>query len=319
MNDAILAEDKHVPMYEQLKKDFQVEYVAGGATQNSIRVAQWMLQQPDVTTFIGSAGPKTCAFGKTLKDVASKDGVKTLYYESTKQTGTCAVLVFENERSLAANLSAANEFQYSFMQTAEVKQAVEKAQIMYSAGFFLTLPEGPKSAMEMAQKAAKENKVYCLNLAAPFIAQFFHAQLVELMPYADILFGNESEALQFAQTAGFENPTDLKQVAHKIACMPKQNGRRGRVVVITQGQDPTIVFAEGKCTTYPVSLVKKALLVDTNGAGDAFVGGFLSRLALAEVGNQEWDLAECVRAGQYASRLVIQQSGCKMPASGDFV
>merc|ERR1711865_628521 len=46
MNNAILAEPKHVEMYKELVDKFQVEYVAGGATQNSIRVAQWMLQIP---------------------------------------------------------------------------------------------------------------------------------------------------------------------------------------------------------------------------------------------------------------------------------
>lgn len=44
LNDQILAEDKHVPMYKELAAQSEVEYIAGGATQNSIRVAQWMLQ-----------------------------------------------------------------------------------------------------------------------------------------------------------------------------------------------------------------------------------------------------------------------------------
>lgn len=39
-NDAILAEDKHIPMYQELVEYFPVEYIAGGATQNSIKVAQ---------------------------------------------------------------------------------------------------------------------------------------------------------------------------------------------------------------------------------------------------------------------------------------
>lgn len=49
LNDQILAEDKHVPMYRELAAMGDVEYIAGGATQNSIRVAQWMLQ-------VGTAG-----------------------------------------------------------------------------------------------------------------------------------------------------------------------------------------------------------------------------------------------------------------------
>lgn len=42
LNNAILAEDKHLPLYKALVKDYKVDYIAGGATQNSIRVAQWM-------------------------------------------------------------------------------------------------------------------------------------------------------------------------------------------------------------------------------------------------------------------------------------
>lgn len=41
--------------------------------------------------------------------------------------------------------------------------------------------------------------------------------------------------------------------------------------------------------------------------GDAFVGGFLSQLV------QEKPIEECVKAGIYASNVVIQRSGCTYP------
>lgn len=44
LNNAILAEDKHIALYTELVATYPVQYIAGGATQNSIRVAQWMLQ-----------------------------------------------------------------------------------------------------------------------------------------------------------------------------------------------------------------------------------------------------------------------------------
>ncbi len=44
LNDAILAEEKHQPLYSELVKNYPVQYIAGGAGQNSIRVAQWMLK-----------------------------------------------------------------------------------------------------------------------------------------------------------------------------------------------------------------------------------------------------------------------------------
>jgi adenosine kinase len=56
-----------------------------------------------------------------------------------------------------------------------------------------------------------------------------------------------------------------------------------------------------------VTRVPADKLVDTNGAGDAFVGGFLSQLVCGK------DVAECVRAGSYAAGVIVQRSGCTFP------
>lgn len=37
-----------------------------------------------------------------------------------------------------------------------------------------------------------------MNLSAPFIPQFFKSQVDEILPYVDILIGNESEAEAYA-------------------------------------------------------------------------------------------------------------------------
>lgn len=49
-NNAILAEDKHPPLYFELAALPDAIYIAGGATQNSIRIAQWMLQVSRATS-----------------------------------------------------------------------------------------------------------------------------------------------------------------------------------------------------------------------------------------------------------------------------
>ena len=63
---------------------------------------------------------------------------------------------------------------------------------------------------------------------------------------------------------------------------------------------------------FPVILLPKEKLVDTNGAGDAFVGGFLSQLV------QEKPIEDCVKAGCYAANVVIQRSGCTYPEKPNF-
>ena len=47
LNNAILAEDKQMPVYDEMANMPTVEFIAGGATQNSIRVCQMMLNFAD--------------------------------------------------------------------------------------------------------------------------------------------------------------------------------------------------------------------------------------------------------------------------------
>jgi len=47
------------------------------------------------------------------------------------------------------------------------------------------------------------------------------------------------------------------------------------------------------------------LIVDTNGAGDAFVGGFLAALVNGK------DTLEAVKDGNTLAACVVQNSGCK--------
>lgn len=54
--------------------------------------------------------------------------------------------------------------------------------------------------------------------------------------------------------------------------MPKQNEKRPRVVILTQGTLPVILAVNGKIREFPVKALPKEQLVDTNGAGDAFTG-----------------------------------------------
>lgn len=222
--------------------------------------------------------------------------------DESAPTGTCAVLVKGGERSLIANLAAANNFKPSHLETPEAKQIIELAKFYYIAGFFLTM--SVESLKIVAEHAAAEGKTFCLNLSAPFIIDFFADQVATALPYADYLFCNESEAAAYAKKHDLGE--DLKEVALKVASSPKKNKGRPRTVVFTQGDKSTIVAHGGKVAEYAVDPLAKELLVDTNGAGDAFVGGFLSQLV------QGKSVEEAVKAGHWAARYIIQQSGCTL-------
>lgn len=307
LDSAILAEPKHLPMYQELVANYSPKFIAGGATQNSIRVAQWLLKNAgysdESTAFMGCIG--TDNFGSKLKECASNDGVLVHYMNNeTFPTGTCAVLVKDGERSLIASLGAANHFKPSHLNTHLAKSIYEKSQICYIAGFFLTV--SVESLEMVAKHYAETNKIFCLNLSAPFIVDFFTEQLNKALPYADYVFCNETEAEAFGKKYEFGN--DLKEVALKLSAMDKINSKRPRSVIFTQGSKSTIVACNGVITEYAVDPLPKELLVDTNGAGDAFVGGFLAQLA------QKKSIEDAVDAGHYAARYIIQQSGTTLPS-----
>ncbi|KAG5083830.1 hypothetical protein JHK84_053868 [Glycine max] len=299
-NNAILAEDKHKPMYQELAEKYNVEYIAGGATQNSIKVAQWMLQVPGATSYMGGIGKDK--FGEEMKKNSKLAGVNVHYYEDeTTPTGTCAVCIVGGERSLVANLAAANCYKSDHLKRPENWALVEKAKYIYIAGFFLTV--SPDSIQLVAEHSAANNKIFSMNLSAPFICEFFRDVQEKALPYTDFVFGNETEARTFSKVHGWETD-NVEEIAVKISQWPKASGTHKRITVITQGADPICVAEDGKVKKFPVKLLPKEKLVDTNGAGDAFVGGFLSQLV------QEKPIEECVRAGCYAANVIIQRSGC---------
>ena len=110
-------------------------YSAGGATQNSIRFAQWLLQAPGATSYMGCVGKDK--YAGILRDTMERAGCKvrcrysppgvTMLQQLIKQvvsqalyledesapTGTCATAIMNNERSLVANLAAANNYKVS--------------------------------------------------------------------------------------------------------------------------------------------------------------------------------------------------------------
>nr|XP_032801453.1 adenosine kinase isoform X2 [Petromyzon marinus] len=210
-NDQILADEKHKEIFEDMVKRFSVEYLAGGSTQNSMRVAQWMIGHPcKAATFFGCVGED--AFGATLRRKAEEAGVDARYQvTSSAATGSCAVCVtgdnreqpqgssnsvnmnmtVRGKRSLVANLAAANGYvKEQHLDLPENWALVQKARVYYIAGFFMTV--SPDSMMAVATLAAKQNKPFCLNLSAPFLAQHYGAELSRLLPYVDVLFGNET-------------------------------------------------------------------------------------------------------------------------------
>ncbi|XP_076381432.1 uncharacterized protein LOC117226012 isoform X3 [Megalopta genalis] len=307
-NNAILAEEKHKPMYEELIERYKADFIAGGSVQNTMRVAQWFLDKPKIATYMGCVG--TDKYSRILEDRAQADGLNVRYqYTDKESTGTCAVLITGNERSLCANLAAANCFLPSHIEEIENKKLIDAAEYIYLSGFFLTVT--PETIQAVAQHAYENNKMFIMNLGAPFLCEFYKEPMLAALPYVDILFGNETEAETFAKVNNFQT-MDRKEIALKLCKMEKVNKRRERIIVITQGADNVLLAKDNSVTEFPTTRLPPEKVVDTNCAGDAFVGGFLAQLI------QGKNIDICIKCGIWAATEIIQRSGCTYEGKPNF-
>jgi adenosine kinase len=307
-NDAILAEETHFSLYEDIVKYDDVVYVAGGASQNTARGAQRLLP-PRSVVYVGATGDDE--FRDKLVRAAQGDGLTTEYVTipGGVPTGTCAALISGHDRSLVTKLSAAEKLTVEHLKEGHYQGLIQGAQVYYVEGYFLTVT--PEGILEVAKHAAEHNKIFTMNFSAPFIPQFFTKVLDEVLPYLDIVFGNEGEAEAFASAHNLPNPKDIKATAIYIANLPKVNAQRERLVVFTQGVNNTIVAKrDGSVQEFPIIAIAEADIVDCNGAGDAFCGGFIAKL----VQNKDIDIGVAVNKGHYLANQVIQQVGPAYPA-----
>lgn len=254
-------------------------------------------------------------FGDRLKNSANSAGVDCHFMTQKKcGTGTCAVCILDKERSLVANLSEANEFTIEHMNTDKAKAMLKSAKIVYNAGFFVTV--SPETMLMCAEQCKKDCKVYAINFSAEFVVKFFQKQVLELLPLVTLIFANKDEALAFAEANKIEYGNDMKCLAQKISDYASVRNDTLRTVIITQGKDAVLVATQGQdfadVREYAVPPIPDGNIVDVNGAGDAFVGGYLSQLI------QGKDEKVCVAAGNYCAGYILQRSGTTLSGKPSF-
>ncbi|TVY91501.1 Adenosine kinase [Lachnellula willkommii] len=301
-DNAILAEEKHLGIYEDLLNNYSAKLIAGGGAQNTARGAQYMLP-PNSVVYLGGVGDDK--YAAILHDAVKQAGLRVEYRVDKKEkTGRCGVVITGHHRSMCTDLGAANHYDLDHLKSPEVWKLVEGATHYFVGGYHLTVC--PPAIMALAEEAAKNDKPFVFSLSAPFIPIAFKDALDATAPYWDYVIGNESEALSYAEAHGLETK-DIKEIAKHLAALPKANKKRERVAIITQGTDPTVVATNGEVKEYAVHAIDGSQITDTTGAGDAFAAGFTAGLVAGA------PLAQCVDQGQWLAKLSIQELGPSFP------
>ena len=189
-----------IGLYERVsQQEEEVEYSGGGCALNTVRVFQWLTGIRHSSIFLGGLGKDRS--GDLLQDLVEADGVMTAFaVQPQLPTGHCIALVRGAERTLAANLGAANSYQVSHLWSGDNQASLHHAKVIYVEGYFLS--HSPETAMELALFAEKNKKTFVFNLCGEYVCEDikYVENVLKILPHIDIIFGNRSEFDVFINT-----------------------------------------------------------------------------------------------------------------------
>lgn len=240
-------------------------------------------------------------------------------------------LINGEARCLVTELNAALNFDADIHRTSSIQAVLNEAKLIYVGGYMWST--SPRTVVKVAGYANEHGVPFVMNLHATYLCSFYASTEYNILPHIDILFGNGREALHFAHCLansplpyasqferflGLEEPEPevILEIAKAVASLPKRsNGIPGRKVIFTNGRDP-LAFCDTSGSLHaglvPILPLSPNEVKDTNGCGDAFVGGFLAQMLRGE------GLHTAIQCGLYASRQVAMTFGCSLIGDPDF-
>lgn len=241
---------------------------AGGSVCNSLKA-------------MSVCGIKTAFYGKTgndelavvfRKDLAVYSVEDFVMIDKAQQTGCTLVLVSEDgEKIICGKMRAAKNVKVEDVDVS----LIASSKMIFVEGYWL---DHLRDVVDKIVDYASKQKVkIAFTLSDPKIVVEQKEALSKLLPKIDILFGNENEFLALGEC--------------KVALQVKTLGKEG-----------VSVCQNGIWKDYLALKVDK--IINTNGAGDAFAGGFLSAIL------QEKTIEMAVNIGQRCSQNVLEREMC---------
>jgi len=275
----VFANQSNIGFYQELENMPQVTYIPGGSIQNTLRVMAWCLyMNPDNARFF-----KVTMLGATGKDnyrdkiinAFNGSGVNhILQIIPNMQTSRCGVGIHQKERCLLPEIRASNCLTEEFVN--EHLDEIMKHDALLIEGYFLQ--EKYDLCLNLCTKFKDQRKLVILTLSAITIVQQHYDKVMEIANYCDVIVGNMAEIEALAGINNMDYKTTFEKVSKNLTI------KKERLFVVTHGSKGVILgkydYTKGNMDfilqCFP-TVMKMEDIVDLNGAGDAFLGGFLSQ------------------------------------------
>ena len=243
-------------------------------------------------------------YGQKISEALNSAGVKPiLEVREDLKSSRCAVGIHLKERCLMPEIRASTMLSMDFVKSN--LDSISEASLLLIEGYFVI--EKYEIIKFLTNHFRSSNKKVAFSLSAVFMVENFYDKMLEISNQSHLIFCNNEEAEAFSKVTS-NNWEEVSIAIHKLLTP------LDRILVITCGKHPVYIskydytldkldFAL-QSFVYPVSSEE---IVDTNGCGDSFVGGFLSQYI------QGKSIEKCARAGNWASSVIIRNVGCTYP------
>jgi len=295
---------------DDLDKRPIVTYTPGGSIMNTLRVCSWCLNmnQSDAgkfkITMLGAVGNDI--YKDKIINSLKEAKVEPLLEIKQEKTSRCGVGIYKKDRCLVPDIQASKNLSQDFIN--EKKNIIFEHDVLLIEGYFLK--ENYELCKFLCEEFNKEQKLVILTLSAVVIVQYNIDKIKEIANMSDMIIGNmeETEVLAGGKNAVFQ---ETYEKVHKIL------SPRNRLLVVTCGSHGVYcskynyksMRLELILQCFP-NFVKNDEIVDLNGAGDAFLGGFLAMYLKGNRGNR---LFSCCRVGNDAASVILRNVGCTYP------
>ncbi|XP_011861477.1 PREDICTED: adenosine kinase isoform X2 [Vollenhovia emeryi] len=286
----------------------------GGSAQNTVRILQWLYDETRELLCDETHESQISVFCGGLGNDQRGSSLEKYAVHPTLPTGLCVSLVYGTSRSLVANLGAASVYTLDDLKKANPR--LDSIKIIYIEGYFVT--HSLDVAKELVKRAQEKNIIVAFNLNSFYIFQDHQAAICEMVGHAKIVFGNAREMIALAQAlnVNYDDVTDipfllnsLKRITMDVSSANSKDWLADDgIFIMTRGGSAPAIIVWGRGQSAQVQpIVPKTPVVDTTGAGDALVAGFLAGVLA------HWDPKSCLELGCKIASCMTTRLGVTLP------
>ncbi len=279
MNIDMLVTVAEMPQIGETLLGKNMTYLVGGKGANQAVASARIGTE---TAMLGKVGQDS--FGETVRRQLVENQVKVtdVVIEDSAVTGIATVFKVDNDNCIIVSPGANGQVDEAYVN--------EKIGKLTSKDILLSQLEIPIMAVLAGFKAAKQRGATTILNPAPY-----NEQMVQLLPYTDILTPNEHE---FFHLIGKKELTQ-EQLTQEILRFAQAHQLE---LVVTLGDEGVIYTEKGQIKKRKAV---KVSVVDTTGAGDTFNGVFAGLLA------QNFSYDEAIQLATKAASINCTKMGAQ--------